>query len=228
MVHRTGITEDRVFILQLLRDQIRNRVYPIHRLDRGTSGVLIFGKNSEIARALGEQIMQKTVTKKYLAVLRGYLPDEGLIDYPIVDDESERNGTDAQTRFWKLGQSLLEMAIGLRYPTARFSLVEAELLTGRRHQIRRHFAHLRHPIIGDPRHGDVKHNKFFRENHDLHRMLLHAATFQFSHPVSGEEINLTAKLDEPFLKMLDVLELKSFCPTSFYSSDDSKSSDEFQ
>jgi tRNA pseudouridine65 synthase len=97
------------------------------------------------------------------------------------------------------------MAIGLRYPTARFSLVEIEPETGRRHQIRKHFAHLRHPVIGDPRHGDVKHNKYFREQFGITRLLLHARQLSIRHPVTGEALTLDAGLDTEFLKAMEIV-----------------------
>lgn len=205
LVHRTKISEDQVFVLQLLRDQIGQRIYPLHRLDRGTSGVLVFGKNSEIAGILSEQFRDKEVGKKYLAVIRGYVDPKGVIDYPLPHP---RTGLprEALTRYERLEQTELPMAIG-RYATARYSLVEIVLETGRTNQIRRHFAHLRHPVIGDKKHGDCKHNKYLDQELGLSRMLLHASSFTFSHPLQGNTITLIAPLDEAFEGALRVLSL---------------------
>ena len=205
LVHRSRLSEDRVFVLQLLRDQIGQRLFPAHRLDRGTSGVLLFGKTSEAAAALGQQFMDKSLGKKYIALVRGFVQDEQTIDYPLADEESGKGLVQAITYYKKLKQVTTDMAIGLRYSTARFSLVEVEPETGRRHQIRKHFAHLRHPIIGDPRHGDVKHNKSFREQFGITRLLLHARQLNIQHPISGEPLCLEAEPDAEFLRAVDLV-----------------------
>lgn len=212
LMHRTRISEDTVFVVQLLRDQLGQRVYPVHRLDRATSGVLIFGKNAEAAGRLGEQVMDKTVEKKYLVVVRGWTPETGTVDYALDDPDSGRGRLPAVTHYTRLGTSEIEAPIGLRYKTARFSLVEAQLETGRRHQIRKHFAHLNYPVIGDKRHGDVKHNTYFREVFDLRRMLLHASRLVFRHPYTGEEITIQAPVDEVFARGLEITQLQTFLP----------------
>ncbi|MCO6479147.1 MAG: tRNA pseudouridine(65) synthase TruC [Phaeodactylibacter sp.] len=205
MVHRTRISEDTRFVLQLLRDQLGRRLYPVHRLDRGTSGVLVFGKTREAAALLSEQFRDKGVGKKYLAIIRGYVEGEGTVDYPIARDAS-RPLREAVTHYTRLGQSEIPYAVG-RYATARYSLVEARPVTGRHHQVRRHFAHIRHPVIGDKKHGDVKHNKFMREQWGISRLLLHASSLAFVHPVSGEKVSITAPLDDIFRTALGRLRL---------------------
>ncbi len=200
LVHRSRLSEDRVFVLQLLRDQIGQRLFPAHRLDRATSGVLLFGKSAESAAALGLQFMDKSLEKKYIAIVRGFVPEQDTIDYPLADEESGKGLVDAVTHFKRLEQVTCDMAIGLRYPTARFSRVEITPETGRRHQIRKHFAHLRHPIIGDPRHGDVKHNKYFREQFGITRLLLHAQQLTVRHPDTGALLVLEAAPDAEFLR----------------------------
>lgn len=201
LVHRTRISADRVFVLQLLRDQLGYRVYPIHRLDRATSGVLIFGKHPEAARALGLVFQGKGVEKKYLAVVRGYV-DAGCIDYPLADPELGQEAQPALTHYRCLRRSEIPHAIGLKYATARFSLVEVNPETGRRHQIRKHFAHIFHPIIGDMRHGDNKHNTYFRDRLGLECMLLHACSLAFVHPVHGLPVRIGAAYGEAFSRGL--------------------------
>lgn len=213
LMHRTRISEDTVFVVQILRDQLGQRIYPIHRLDRATSGALIFGKTAEAAGRLGEQFMEKSVEKQYLAIVRGWTPESGTIDYALDDPDSGRGRLSAITHFARLGCSEIEAPIGLRYPTARFSLVAAQLETGRRHQIRKHFAHLNYPVIGDSRHGDVKQNKYFREVFDLHRMFLHSHSLSFQHPFTGEAAHIVAPLDELFENTLLLLKLREFYPT---------------
>lgn len=217
-MHRTRISEDNVFVVQLLRDQIGQRVYPVHRLDRATSGVLLFGKNAEAAGLLGEQVMDKTVEKKYLVVVRGWVPEAGTIDYALDDPDSGKGRLPAITHFVRLGTSEIDHAIGLRHKTARFSLVEAQLETGRRHQIRKHFAHLNYPVIGDKRHGDVKHNTYFRETFGLRRMFLHSLTLSFKHPYTQALTRISAPVDEVFESTLRLLELYPYCPAAAITS----------
>ena len=212
LMHRTRISEDNVFLVQLLRDQIGQRVYPIHRLDRATSGVIILGKNAEAAGQLGEQVMDKTVEKKYLVIVRGWTPEQDTIDYALEDPDSGRGRLPAITHYRRLGTSEIDHAIGLRHKTARFSLVEAQLETGRRHQIRKHFAHLSYPVINDRRHGDVKHNTYFKNVFALDRMFLHSMLLAFQHPYTKEKETITAPVDRVFRETLQLLKLHEFCP----------------
>jgi tRNA pseudouridine65 synthase len=208
LIHRTRISEDKVFLVQLLRDQIGQRVFPIHRLDRGTSGVLIFGKSAESAGLLGVQLMEKAIDKTYLAIVRGWPPEEGTIDYDLDDPETNKGPLKAITHFRRLGTAVIEAPIGLRYSTARFSLIEARLETGRRHQIRKHFSHLRYPVIGDKRHGDVKQNRYFRDFFGLERMFLHSYRTILQHPFSGELLDLHVPVDGVFEQGLTVTGLR--------------------
>lgn len=207
LVHPTRLSEDTTSVLQQLREQLGHWYYTIHRLDRGTSGVLILGKTPEAAGALAEHWRERTVEKKYLAVVRGYIAAEGTIDYALSDPETGKPSQPAVTHWRKLAEAEIDIAIGLRYPQARYSLVEAEPETGRRQQIRKHFAHLRHPILGDKRHGDNKHNMYWQHHFDLQRMLLHAARLGFMHPFTNEAIRLEAGLDAAFREALQRLVL---------------------
>ena len=215
LMHRTRISEDTVFLVQMLRDEIGQRVYPVHRLDRATSGALILGKSAEAASRLGEQFMDKSVAKKYISIVRGWVPETGTIDYALDDPDSGKGRLQAITHFRRLGTSEIEAAIGLRYKTARFSLVEAQLETGRRHQIRKHFAHLNYPVIGDRRHGDVKQNTYFRYVFDLNRMFLHSQSIAFRHPFTDEAMFIYADVDEEFRSTLQLLQLDGFYGLSF-------------
>ncbi len=205
LVHRTSISEDRIFVLQILRRQLGQRVYPIHRLDRGTSGVLAMGKSAQGAEHLSRQFREHRVQKNYLALIRGYVEEQGTVDYALAP-EPHREKQEAITHFERLQQTEVNYAVG-RYATARYSLVRVSTETGRRHQIRRHFSHLRHPIIGDKRHGDVKHNKFFKHQLAIERMLLHAQDLGFQ-SLNEEWQHISAPLDEDFKKALDFLGFK--------------------
>jgi tRNA pseudouridine65 synthase len=206
LVHRTRLSEDKVFVLQLLRDQLGGaHLFPAHRLDRATSGVLVFGKNAEAATWLGERLMDKSWDKRYLALVRGYFPvPADIIDYPLTDPETgQHEAQTAITHYRVLAQAEQPWPIGLRYPSARFSLVLAMPETGRRQQIRKHFAHLRHPIINDTRHGDVKFNRWFREHELPARLMLHAYQLKLPHPNHPEGLWIQAEPDADFVGVLE-------------------------
>lgn len=207
MVHRTKITEDKAFVLQLLRDQIGQRLYPVHRLDRGTSGVLLMAKDSETASFVGQQFQERQVEKVYQAIVRGYLPLRGTVEYALAN-RSPQEPQMAITQYQRLVQTEIPHAIG-RYPTARYSLVIAQPKSGKFHQIRRHFSHLRHPIIGDKKHGDVKHNNYWRDQWGIRRLLLHASSLVFTHPKQGK-CNVKAAFPEDFMVALRLLDWDEF------------------
>lgn len=192
-VHRSEQVRDRAPALQQLRDQLGCWVYPVHRLDRGTSGVLLFALDPETARTVGEALTRRDVDKRYLAIVRGWAPEHVEIDYALREhpDAPEQP---ARTTACRLGTVTLPIPVG-RYPEARYSLVELRPHTGRSHQLRKHMAHLRHPIVGDVRHGEGRHNRLFREHLGVSRMLLHARSMSLPHPVSEEPLHLCAPLD---------------------------------
>lgn len=203
LVHRTRIARDREFVLQRLRNQLGRHVYPAHRLDRATSGVLLFALDPETAGATATQFQAGDVKKDYLAVVRGYTEPMGLIEHAINSEDSATR-RHAVTRYQRLATVELDAPVG-RYPTARYSLVAVRPETGRRHQIRRHFEHLSHPVIGDTTHGDGRHNRFFRERFGIHRLLLHAWRLELEHPQSGETLRIEAPLPAGFQGLLDDL-----------------------
>ena len=196
LVHRSPIAADaQEFALQILRDQLQKTVYPVHRLDRKTSGVLLFTFSKETLVNLSNQFMAGTVKKKYLAILRGYAPDAGTIDYPLLNENEKLQ--DAITHYKTLAKSEIPYALG-KYTSLRYSLVLAEPETGRMHQLRRHFAHIMYPIIGDRPHGCNKQNRFFKETFDMDSMMLHAQEVLFSHPVTDETIIISAPISSEF------------------------------
>ncbi|HAQ36952.1 MAG TPA: pseudouridylate synthase [Saprospirales bacterium] len=205
LMHRSRLSEDSVFLLQKLRIQLGYRIYTTHRLDRATSGAVVFGKNEHTAAAVNHLFAEHKVEKNYLAILRGWIPDQGVIDHALADPESKQPvSKSALTSYTCLSRAEIPVPIGLRYQTARFSLAEIIPLTGRRHQIRKHFAHLRHPVIGDKKHGDVKHNSYFRDHFSLTRMFLHAAELNFRHPTLGIQLNIKAPFDPAFAEGLKI------------------------
>ena len=212
LVHRSAVDrQETVSALQLTRDCIGRRVYPVHRLDRPTSGVLLFALSPESATVLCAAFATRQVTKRYIVVVRGIVPDEGIIDYPLVEepdrmtDHLARAGKGAQeavTSFRKLAVAELPYP-SAHHATSRYSLVEACPLTGRKHQIRRHFKHLSHPVIGDTTHGNGFHNRLFRMELDCPLLLLHAMALTIPHPATGERMTMTAPLDETFTHILE-------------------------
>ncbi|WP_200978813.1 pseudouridine synthase [Echinicola sp. 20G] len=205
MVHRSSIAMDDepVYAMQTLRDQLGLKVYPLHRIDRPTSGILWFAKYAEAVPAFQEQFIQKDIKKYYLAVVRGYTKEEAaLIDHPLRK-KLKKEFQDAQTEYLRLGQIEIPYESSPRHSTSRYSLVRAYPLTGRMHQIRRHFAHERNYIIGDNTHGDNRQNSFFRMHFKMHHMLLHSWQNELNHPITGEPIKVKAPLPDYFNQMLE-------------------------
>ncbi|MBE5680235.1 tRNA pseudouridine(65) synthase TruC [Pantoea agglomerans] len=204
LVHRSWLDRhETVFVMQTVRDQIGQHVFTAHRLDKPTSGVLLMGLSSEVGRLLSLQFEQHQMQKTYHAVVRGWLESSGTLDYPLVEEldriadkhaTEARNAQPAVTDYQSL--ATVEMPIGIgRYPTSRYSLVELAPKTGRKHQLRRHMSHLRHPIIGDSAHGDLRQNRGAAEHFGANRLMLHASSLALTHPVTGEPLLLRAGLD---------------------------------
>ena len=205
LVHRTSIAADASeFALQMVRDQLGRKVYPVHRLDRKTSGVLLFAFSSELTAIFQKTLENETTEKRYLAIVRGFFQDELFLDYPLTNDDGKIQ--EAQTFFKCLFKSELSIPFG-KHPTSRYSLIEAIPKTGRMHQIRKHLNHLRHPIIGDRPWGCNKQNKLFLEKWELNNMLLHAESLKFKHPLSFKEIELKAELPTEFCRIKEILNL---------------------
>ncbi len=216
LVHRTGISADRVFVLQELRNQLGSQVYPVHRLDRGTAGVLLFAFDSASARAMQTALESPESTKTYLAIVRGWLPDEGVIEHPL-----EKDGTGelqaALTTYRRLAKAELQKPVD-RYATARYSLAAVRLHTGRMHQIRRHFAHERHPVLGDSKRGDRHHNHMWEREFAMTTMQLLAWRLSFVHPFTAEVMALEAEPEDEMLRVCKILgwdlgEFAHFCWT---------------
>lgn len=208
LVHRSPIAaEETIFALQLLRDQLGCWVSPCHRIDRKTSGILVFALSSEADKVLKKQFETQQVQKKYLALVRGYLPDEGMTDRPLPKENGALQ--DAVTHFRCLAKVELQIEVS-RYPTSRYSLAEVLPKTGRMHQIRRHFAQLRHYLIGDKTYGECKHNKMFEQRFGLNTMMLHAREIEFVHPFNGQIIQIKAPLQEEFRSILSQIGMPFF------------------
>ncbi|MBU3825629.1 MAG: tRNA pseudouridine(65) synthase TruC [Candidatus Oceanisphaera merdipullorum] len=219
LVHRSWLDKGETrFAMQLTRDAVGCHVFPVHRLDRPTSGVLLFAKSSAVARILTEAFTEHKVEKQYLAVVRGFMPELGTLDYALsfqpdaIADKFanlDKPPQEAVTHWQSLAQIELPFAVSKKHDTSRYSLVRLTPETGRKHQLRRHMAHLFHPIVGDTSHGDGRHNKFFRTQYNCERMLLHARSLALSHPVTGLPLLLEAGLDSQWLRVMEEFEWSS-------------------
>lgn len=242
-VHRSFMDKDEIyFALQLVRDQIGQYVYPVHRLDRPTSGVLLFALTKEVAQKMNAAFANKSsaasndkiaveltlehseheqnkaaeLTKTYYALVRGHLAvtaQNELIDYALkekLDKLGDKNVSRdkapqaAQTYYQVIKQASLPIALG-KFDSIRYSLVKLQPITGRRHQIRRHLAHLRHPIIGDINYGDNKQNPFFIKHFGFKRLMLIAKSLSFIHPVTAQKITITAEFDQQWQQVFNTL-----------------------
>ena len=200
LVHRTGLDAGETrFIVQTLRDQIGQHVYPLHRLDKGTCGVLLLALHSEAASKTRALFEAQQIGKRYLALVRGWAPDTCAVDHALRPDDAPADtpAQPAQTRFARLASLEHPEAYDPRFAATRVSLVLAEPLTGRRHQIRRHLKHIAHPIIGDATHGKGPLNRWWAERLGLQRLWLHAWQMRLQHPYTGEALQFDSGVPWP-------------------------------
>ncbi len=197
LVHRGWDNDDDVALFRV-RDAVGQHVFPLHRLDRGTSGALLFARSSEMASVLAKSFELGTIRKSYLALVRGMSPERGVIDYAIPK-KKDGDRVPAVTHFETVGQSTVD----------RCSLVHAMPITGRLHQIRRHLRHIGHPLVGDVTYGSGVINRHYRATYDLHRLALHAHSLSFVHPNSGERVSVVAPMPDEFASALARLGLPS-------------------
>lgn len=211
LVHRSPIDRhETAFALQYARElNDGEHVYPVHRLDRPTSGVLLFARDPDTASRLGQAMMAGDIRKTYLALVRGWAPDAGVIDHPLREHPIDRRDTteqplrEALTRYRCLVRTEIPEAIE-RYPVSRYSLVELSPETGRKHQLRRHMQHISHPLIGDTNYGRTRHNHYFAQRFGQGRLMLAATTLRFRHPATGSDMRLEAVPEQSFLTVLEI------------------------
>ncbi|MBY6072991.1 pseudouridylate synthase [Marinobacter salsuginis] len=212
LVHRSPIDRHETeFALQYARAlNDGEHVYPVHRLDRPTSGILVFARDSDTARTLGMTMMAGDVAKTYLAMVRGWPPERGEIDYPLREEPEDRRlkgieqpVRNALTHYRTLATTEIPVKIE-KYPTSRYAVVELCPKTGRKHQLRRHMKHINHPMIGDANHGRGRHNRYFAERFGEGRLMLAATMMAFRHPVSGEPLTVSAAPEASFLEVLSI------------------------
>jgi len=213
LVHRSPIDRHETrFALQIVRDQLGRRVYPVHRLDKGTSGALVLALDREAATQLSAAFATRSVSKTYAALVRGWPEAAGSIDRALVTVEDDRVGQtspeprDAMTTFRRLATYELPVRVD-RYPSSRYALLELSPFTGRRHQLRRHLASASHPIVGDSTYGKGRHNRLFAERYGVRRLLLACTRLEFvTTPGRGEPLRVDAPLATEFSALLTALE----------------------
>jgi tRNA pseudouridine65 synthase len=211
LVHQSFYSgEADTYAIRELKNQIGQKVFPVHRLDRKTSGILLFTLDKETLRIMSEQFATRQVEKKYLAILRGWTKEEETIDYDLTNEDGIKQN--AITHYQRLQTSEIELSFG-EHQTSRYSLVEANLETGRMHQLRKHFKHILHPILGCRRYGCNKQNKLWLETFDMKKMMLHAHQLVFNHPVTNEKITVNATINDEFRRVGDILsfDLSLYC-----------------
>jgi len=213
LVHKSMIDRHEIyFAMKMLRDQLGGAwVYPIHRLDKPTSGVLLFALDSHTAKLMNEQFQAHTIQKTYIAVARGYVPSSGVIEHALrekLDKISDKDASkykeaqEATTEYRLLDRVEIDASVG-RYEKTRYSLVELKPQTGRKHQLRRHMKHINHHLLGDTKYGRGEHNKFVRAKYGMNRLLLHAISLEVKHPYTEEILLFEAGLDATFKAMFD-------------------------
>lgn len=196
--------------LYLLNKQLNTYLYPVHRLDRATSGVLIFALKPDTAQLLCGLFQKQEIKKTYFCVVRGWTQENGVIDHALKSEKFKENGQrlQATTSYRRSSQSIIHHAVS-KYPSGRYSLVCAEPHSGRMHQIRRHFAHISHPLIGDSVYGDSDHNRLFKEKLNIKGLLLKAYSIEFVHPHTQVNLKITARWNGLWHQVFDIFEM---CP----------------
>ncbi|WP_157264819.1 pseudouridine synthase [Azohydromonas aeria] len=207
LVHRTALdAHEQRAALQLVRDQVGAPVWPAHRLDKGTSGVLLFALDAAVARTLGAQFESGLPRKTYLALVRGWPPAQGLIEHPLARDPERPSAgqplLEARTRFERLASVEWPFATDARHATSRYALLRVAPESGRRHQIRRHLKHVAHPLVGDATHGKGAHNRAVAAWLGQQRLWLHALALELPHPVGGAPLRIEAPLDASWQALL--------------------------
>ena len=213
LVHRSKMAHGvKEFALQILRNQLGQRVYPAHRLDRPTSGLLVFALSEQVLAEITKQFSEATITKTYQCVVRGFAYS-GVIDHPLKDPVDDRRllrqgvtheARDSLSEYQTIEHYEMPWAFG-KFSTSRYSLVSVRPKTGRRHQIRKHMDHIAHPIIGDTRYGQGVHNRLFRDLFDSHRLLLAATELKMKHPVTGLPLELQIPPAEEMKVVIEAL-----------------------
>lgn len=202
LIHRSIFSAERDTLVKRLYSQFESPPLPVHRLDRPVSGVLAAAFTSDAAAALSECFRTGTIQKIYWAVVRGFIPDKGVIDTALKNYDT---GVvkEAESEYRRIATAELPVP-SRKFDTSRYSLVEVRPRTGRFHQIRRHLAGIGYPIVGDTSHGDTYCNHHFSEHFEVEGLLLHAGRIELEHPISGEQLSISADPPESFCRVFEL------------------------
>jgi tRNA pseudouridine65 synthase len=208
-VHGSRILEGRPdTLLKLARKQEGCLVHAVHRLDRPVSGVILLARNLEVLAEMSRAFENRQVRKCYLAVVRGWPESTGVVSHPLGPPRDERKSgsiaREAVTHYESIARVELPFPVH-PYPASRYSLLALYPQTGRRHQLRRHMKHISHHLVGDTTYGRGEHNRLFREQLGCRRLLLHAWSLEFEHPLSRQQICIQASLDIAFQGVIERL-----------------------
>ena len=214
LVHRSALDGSAtVVLLSVLRDQLGYPVWPVNRLDRGTSGIVLLCSERTQINKLAAQFAEGTVGKHYLAVVRGHPPRELLIDHPLRPQEDDHGWHPdparcapraARTGLVRIATAELPVCVD-RYPTSRYALVALTPQTGRRHQLRRHMKHISHPVIGDATYGKGRHNRFVADALGGGRLMLASTALRFWHPFLNETVTVTCPPSSDFRRVTEAM-----------------------
>jgi tRNA pseudouridine65 synthase len=199
-VHRSELIRDKVTCLSALRNQLNQHVYPVHRLDRQTTGALMFAKDKESLSQLMTLFSEQKVRKLYIAVVRGWLKEAIWVNNPMIAPDSG-NEVEASSFCYPLAEIEKDWPVG-KFKNARYGLVAVQPHSGRWHQVRRHLRDINRPILGDSVHGDTKQNRIFKEQTGSYGMMLHAAKIQLKLPWNSQLLDVTAPYEKRFYRLL--------------------------
>lgn len=192
--HHSRNVRDEESLLELIKNQTNLKCYPVHRLDRKTSGVVLLSKEKEFVSKFQELFNNQEISKIYYGLVRGFAPKSVEIDSPVKGRDAKVY-KEAQTALRSLENSTLDIPVK-PYDTSRYSLVELTPKTGRMHQLRIHMQKISHPLVVDPKYGDNNHNIMYESNFGITNLFLHAGRLSFVHPFTSEKINTKAQFPE--------------------------------
>ncbi len=205
--HHSRNVADEDSLLQLIENELGIKAYPIHRLDRKTSGIIMLAKETKYVSKFQELFTNNEIQKTYFGVVRGYSPDSKTIDSPVKGRDANVH-KEALTHLRTLEKITLDIPVK-PYDSSRYSLVELAPKTGRMHQLRVHSNKISHPLIGDSKYGDKNHDVMFDENFGWTNMFLHAGKLEFTHPFSSEALVLKATFPKDWIALFDKFSWKN-------------------
>jgi tRNA pseudouridine65 synthase len=200
--HHSRNVANETSLLQYILDEKELKVYPIHRLDRKTSGIILLAKETHYVAKFQELFTKNEIQKTYYGIVRGYAPENKIIDSPVKGRDANLH-KEALTHLKTLAKVTLKIPVK-PYESSRYSLIEMLPKTGRMHQLRVHTNKISHPLIGDSKYGDKNHNVMFEENFGCKDLFLHAGKLEFTHPFTSKTLNLKTSFPNDWISLFKV------------------------